>query len=685
MALLQTLKRSGADIAAIKYCAFLSYSRRDVRWARWLQARLQRFRIDKDLVGRKTLRGAVPRALRPIFRDREDYSGSDALTDATIAALDRSAALIVLCSPSVFGRSPVNREVRAFRSRHPERPVIPVIVGGTSPDNIPAALRFELSADGMPMGDRPVTVLAPDLRRGAAGRDLGLARTVAGLTGLDAKEVYGRIAQRRQRRGRIWWGIAAAVLLVIVGAAGSAVYAWHELEVNEAFLAATLRTGPGLFDKAVTRARQYKVPRGATLEAVAAAEILFDEMAQLRPTAERQFLRARMLIDFARRYEALGDTARQLACGSRAYRVLAGLATAPSENAVRERDMTTAYQAIGDMLAAQGHLSEAMASYRDAQDILERLAAADPGLQRDLQRDLAVSHEKIGDVLAEQGDLPEALASYRDGLDIFRRLAAVDLGDAPSQRDLAASYEKIGDALADQGELPEALKSYQDGQDIFERLAAADAGDVGRQRDVAASVIKIGDVLAAQDQLPDAMASYRDGQDIFERLAATDPGWQRDLAASYEKIGDVLVKRARLPRALNAYREARNIFARLSAADLDDARRQHDLSLSYAEIGDVLRAQGDLPQALNSYRDAHALMERIAAADSANLRWQRDLALSHGKLAVALRAAGENAKALDSLRQGRAIIKRLTSLAPDNRIWQRDLTWFDPQIAELTR
>ncbi len=50
---------------------------------------------------------------------------------ATIAALDAWAALIVVCSPIAATRPAVNEEVRLFRSRHPGRPVIPVIIEGT--------------------------------------------------------------------------------------------------------------------------------------------------------------------------------------------------------------------------------------------------------------------------------------------------------------------------------------------------------------------------------------------------------------------------------------------------------------------------------------------------------------------------------------------------------------------------
>ena len=70
-----------AEIAPFKYHAFLSYSHRDTAWAKWLHRVLEAYRIDKDLVGRETAHGQVPKTLRPIFRDRDDFSAGHSLTE----------------------------------------------------------------------------------------------------------------------------------------------------------------------------------------------------------------------------------------------------------------------------------------------------------------------------------------------------------------------------------------------------------------------------------------------------------------------------------------------------------------------------------------------------------------------------------------------------------------------------
>jgi TIR domain len=105
----------------LKYRAFISYSHADTGWARWLHRGLESFRIDKDLAGRTTGTGVIPAALRPIFRDRDDFSAGKALAEQTLAALDAAEALIVICSPAAAKSHYVNDEIRLFKSRYPCR------------------------------------------------------------------------------------------------------------------------------------------------------------------------------------------------------------------------------------------------------------------------------------------------------------------------------------------------------------------------------------------------------------------------------------------------------------------------------------------------------------------------------------------------------------------------------------
>src|SRR4029079_6272169 len=111
---------------AIQYRAFISYSHVDAAWAEWLHRWLESFRGDNDLIGRDAA-GTIHKTLRPIYRDPGELTFGSA-SEVTLAALDAARALIVICSPASAQSSYVAEQVRLFKSRHPGRPVIPLIV-----------------------------------------------------------------------------------------------------------------------------------------------------------------------------------------------------------------------------------------------------------------------------------------------------------------------------------------------------------------------------------------------------------------------------------------------------------------------------------------------------------------------------------------------------------------------------
>jgi formylglycine-generating enzyme required for sulfatase activity len=210
-----------SEPAPLKYRAFISYSHADTGWARWLHRGLESFAIDKDLVGRETATGTIPGALRPIFRDREDFSAGKALTEQTLAALTASAALVVICSPSAAKSRYVDEEIRLFKARYPSRPAIPLIVAGRRGDAktecFPPALRFKLDAAGQ-VTAVPEELIAADAQEEADGKALALAKVVAGLLGLSSDEVFRRADRERRaalRRRRRIQGLFALLLLLL--------------------------------------------------------------------------------------------------------------------------------------------------------------------------------------------------------------------------------------------------------------------------------------------------------------------------------------------------------------------------------------------------------------------------------------------------------------------------------------
>lgn len=205
-----------------KYRAFLSYSHKDTAWAKWLHRSLEGYRIDKDLVGRVTACGLVPKTLRPIFRDREDFSAGHSLNEQTTAALEASQFLVAICSPNAARSQYVNEEIRRFKVLGGGLRVIPVIVDGEPGDLehecFPPTIRFKLSLDGATTDEREEPIAA-DARAQGDGKEIAKQKIIAGLLGLGLDEVLRRVERARKRRNRLRIAAAAAIALVITIAA----------------------------------------------------------------------------------------------------------------------------------------------------------------------------------------------------------------------------------------------------------------------------------------------------------------------------------------------------------------------------------------------------------------------------------------------------------------------------------
>jgi tetratricopeptide (TPR) repeat protein len=142
------------------------------------------------------------------------------------------------------------------------------------------------------------------------------------------------------------------------------------------------------------------------------------------------------------------------------------------------------------VLRHAGNREAALAAYREAVVIAEKLVAADPG-KVDWQDGLAISHASLGGVQFAAGNHRAALNSYLEALGIRERLASADPGNAERQRDLSDTHGFIGDVQFAVGDREAALDSYVKALFLCETLVAADPGNVDWQRDLGEYYIKI--------------------------------------------------------------------------------------------------------------------------------------------------------------------------------------------------
>ena len=110
-----------------EYYAFISYKREDEKWAKWLQQKLESYKLPSVI---RKERKDVPKYIRPIFRDSTDLTGG-ILADKLRDELLLSKYLIVICSPNATKSEWINREIQTFIDEGRAANIIPFIVGGT--------------------------------------------------------------------------------------------------------------------------------------------------------------------------------------------------------------------------------------------------------------------------------------------------------------------------------------------------------------------------------------------------------------------------------------------------------------------------------------------------------------------------------------------------------------------------
>jgi len=184
--------------------AFISYSRHDVREARWLQEHIQT-RVLPETIAKRL--GGKRRRLDRVFRDETDLVGHPALSEALTQALDRSAYLVVVCSPYAANSRYVDDEIRYFVKLGRRDKILCVIAGGDTEDEgllncFPPALR-----NGSPP-------LAADLRKGTDSfPDVEGDRIVAALLGGSLRELQADEARQRQHRARALLLLASIAIM----------------------------------------------------------------------------------------------------------------------------------------------------------------------------------------------------------------------------------------------------------------------------------------------------------------------------------------------------------------------------------------------------------------------------------------------------------------------------------------
>jgi tetratricopeptide (TPR) repeat protein len=528
-----------------KYLAFLSYSHRDAKWGSWLHKALESYRPPKQIVGKVTARGTVPKRLVPIFRDREELASATDLGTVIDEALRLSGCQIVICSPSAARSRWVNEEILAFKRLGREDRIFCLIVGGepnasddparAEEECFPPALRYRLGSDGNLSSVRTEPIAA-DARPGKDGRGNAKLKLIAGILGVGFDALRQREQSRRQRQ---LFAIASGALAGMVITSGLATVAIIERSSAQR--------------QTVIAKREAETARQTTAFLVDLFRI--SDPSEARGNA----MTAREVLDKG------------------SERIATQLTNQPGIQATLMDTLGTVYMGLGLYVQAKPLLDSAVGKRRG-------LAPAEPA-------QLALSLSHVGDLQTYRAEYPDAEKAYRQAIALQRALP-------PDQRDdvaLARSLYGLGNELENRGQFDEAERTLNEALTLQQRLFKGANADTARTLQVLAWAIRERDPNEAIPPMRRAVAMQRE-------LWGSEP--YPDYAAAVNDLGLLLRDQGEYDESERLLRESLAMEQRL-VGDKHPAMALalNNLALVLWRKGDLKEAESTYRQALAMQRE----------------------------------------------------------------------------------
>ena len=607
------------SIALPRYRAFISYSHTDEAIVRRLHRRLERYRPPRGLKTNDTDGKARPGRIQPVFRDRDELAGASRLSEAIEAALQQSAALIVVCSPAAVASHWVGEEVRGFRLRHPDRPVLAFVVAGdpaADPRERPTDAAFPLPlvlSDPADNDSELLEPLAADARVQGDGFSAAFLKLVAGLLDVGFDELRQRDLRHRQRL----WSLAIAVSLAL--SACFAFLAWQATRARDTAREAQARAELELTSERQTRNFLLSVFELADAgksrgNQVTVREVLDRAVARIDNTPfDRPAIKSRYLATMGQAYASLGiyRRAKELL-----FQSLAALPSSSSSWETRAQQVDTNLELAnlhflsGDYGAALSALdpitsSESQSKLTDSQRARAEIIRGNALLfeERDDEAEKAFQHAlHIADTTRlSREDTAMTRGSALNGLAILSQFAGnhgqADIYFGDALRQLAPAFgESHPDSLATigsrasnayfAGDMETARREWQHSLTIAERLYDPLSPEVGTlKNNLGRLALETDDLTSAESMLNDAIASDRKFRtEGFDDLAYP----LNSLAMVKLAQGDAVTARKLLDEALSIAEAANHPIlgpVLTHVADLDCQANPSPEALAMAQHG----------------------------------------------------------------------------------------------------
>jgi len=496
-----------------KYKAYISYSHRDERWAKWLHKALESYRVPRKLVGTGTAIGEVPSRIKPVFRDRDDLSSASDLGGTVKQALNDSENMIVVCSPDAAASHWVNEEIRQFASLGRQKQIFCVIVDGEPGSAGVASTCFPVALAEIGL-EEP---LAADIRKWADGQRLSKLKLVAGMLGLSLDQLRRRDLQKRQRA----WAMAAvasvAVAAVLVTAVTARIAAQQRRDSGESLVVYKLNELRTMLNvendpSELSRLGDWSANELARLvrEAGEGENALMVSALDLREQGISYWQNNALA-------QAMDKFQESWALLAEAYRRDDKNHYAFFELGQTEYWIGTVYMKFGLLDAAEDSLS----AYAE---ITRQLIVLQPQ-NAEWVLEMSYALTNLGSLQRESGfsDPERALQLIQSALEYNQIALVLDPQNEQYQSELGQSHAFLADAQRGVCDLEGALNSRQKNVELERDLLTRDSESFARMKRLGWALSGLAVVQEAMGLNSDAIASLEEALELMTPVAVDDP------------------------------------------------------------------------------------------------------------------------------------------------------------------
>lgn len=576
-----------------RYWAFISYSNKDGKFARWLHKSIEEYGIPVQFVSHKTPVGEpAPRRFRPLFHDRSELPASADLGSRIEEALRASHYLIVVCSPQAARSSWVNKEIETFQRFGRQNHILSIIVdgqphaGGEQECFPPALLSVEpIAADARPSGD---------------GRNNAKLKLLAGMLGVSFDALKQRDSHRRMRRTQLAFAVSFLLMLAFAGLAG---VAWWQRRVAE-------------------QQRKIAVERTGSLRTVLSG-LLWKLTAKIEALPGALGLKEEIL-------DAAGDELSQLKTEE------------PADDGL-SREVAVTYGELGMVKSEMGQLTEARDNLDRALSI-DRILVEHDSTNGIYALELAGDLGELGAVYLAQGKPDIAVRHLANGLAILQNLNAALPIHEGVQREMARIHLLSALTASESGSSDEARLEFTKSEQLYESLVQTDPKNLAYLRELDGAYFQmtrfyrlVGDLGAAHQYLQKA-------QNIFMQLANSGPGLQSTAAivsaTGMFEMAETLLARGSFEASATDVADAIAILQEVRKTDPHDALAQLGVAQGQILQAKIHFANNALPEATARFLEAAQNAKQLIELDPTNAAARAAEATAYGELAIALRKSG---------------------------------------------